>query len=438
TLEKLDDAPTRSGQAVRSLLKEPRRLLATLLLGNEIVNIGLSSVMAAIVFTLAGQLGSGAADLWWLNIVFATPLLLVFGEVAPKAVAVRTGIRWARAVAVPLTLFATAFAPLRLMLEAAARLVLHVIVRISGGRLDRLLTDNDSLAEALEEAQFRALVRMGAKDGALDPKEAALIHRVFDLTDTPVSKLMTARAEVSALSLNATDAEIVSTARTSGYSRLPVYAGDLDNIRGILLLKDLLQFRARGEEISARGIEKLLQDPYFVPPGKTAGELLREFQSKRAHIALVLDEYGTLQGVITMQDVLGTLFEPIRRSEGEHPSESEQAVERLAEGIFRVPARMTIEEFNAAVGPALPAGDTYTTVAGYIFHLFGKLPAKGDQVADKHWSFHVSGLEGTRLTRVTATRRDRREGARARARDLGINVATTAATEPVGSKEDEA
>ena len=435
TLEKLDDNPTRSGQAVRSLLSEPRRLLATLLLGNEIVNIALSSVMAAIVFTLAARLGSGASDLWWLNIFFATPILLVFGEVAPKAVAVRTGIRWARAVSLPLTVFATVFAPLRLLLEGAARLVLAGLARASGGRLDKLTTDDDTLAEALEEAQFRALVRMGAQEGALDPKEAALIHRVFDLTDMPVSKLMTARAEVKALSLNATGDEIVAAARTSGYSRLPVYAGDLDHIKGILLLKDLLRFRARGEEISPRGIERLLQEPYFVPPGKTAGELLREFQSKRAHIAIVLDEYGTLLGVITMQDVLGALFEPIRRSEGEHPSETEQSLERLAEGVYRIPARLTIEEFNRRLKPALPPGDTYTTVAGYIFHLFGKLPAKGDQISTKHWTFHVSGLEGTRLTRVTATRRDRRAGARSRARDLGLHVSSSLNVEPVDETE---
>ncbi len=430
TLEKLEDNPTRSGTAVRALLAEPRRLLATLLLGNEIVNISLSSVMAAIVFALAAQLGGGAADLWWLNIVFATPLLLLFGEVAPKALAVRLGIRWAQVVALPLTMFATAFGPLRMLFEGAARLVLGLLHLVSGRRLGRLLSNDDSLADALEEAQFRALVRQGAKEGALHPREAALIHRVFDLTDMPVRKLMTARPEVKALSLNASNADILDLVRSAGYSRLPVFAGDLDHIKGVLLVKDLLQFRARGEEITPRGIEKLLQQAYFVPPGKPAGELLREFQSKRAHIAIVLDEYGSVQGVVTMQDVLGTLFEPIRK-DGVDDKSSPLGLEHLTEGVYRVPARMNIAEFNRRLSPHLPSGDTYTTVAGYIFHLFGKLPAKGDQVSDAHWTFHVSGLEGTRLTGVTATRRDRSAGARSRARDLGLHVATTQTTPPV-------
>lgn len=438
TLEKLDQNPSRSGNAVRKLLSQPRQLLATLLLGNEIVNIGLSSVMAAIVFTVAKDRGSGAGDIWWLNIVFATPLLLVFGEVAPKAVAVRTGIRWAQAVSLPLQAFASLFAPLRMVLEGAARLVLIVINAASGGRLTKLLNDDDTLEAALEEAQFRALVRQGAREGSLDPREAALIHRVFDLTDMPVSKLMTSRAEVKALSLNSPGGELVIAARTSGYSRLPVYAGDLDHIRGILLLKDLLQFRANDEEASARGIERMLQEPYFVPPGKPAGQLLREFQSKRAHIAIVLDEYGTFLGIVTMQDVLEALFEPMRRGEGETSSESGPTFERLADGVFRVPARMSIEDFNRRIGPPLPAGDTYVTVAGYIFHLFGKLPAKGDQISDRHWSFHVSGLEGTRLTQVSATLRERSLGARTRARDLGLPETLTTAAETVDASEDEA
>ena len=420
TLEKLEEAPTRSGRAVRDLLNEPRRLLATLLLGNEIVNIALSSVAAALVFTLAGPAGQ---DLWWLNIVLVTPLLLVFGEVAPKAIAVRTGIRWARLVSLPLTAFATVFAPLRLLLQAAARLVLLLLAALGKGRLEKLREDTDPLPDALKEAQFRALVRLGADQGALDPQEAELIHRVFDLTDTTVSRLMTARGEIKALSLNAAGPELLGAAREAGFSRLPVYAGELDQIRGILLIKDLLRFRSSGQELTSKALEELLQPAFFVPPGKPAGELLRAFQSKRAHIAIVLDEYGTVQGLVTMQDVLEELFEPVRDEVDLAGSPME--IERLAEGVFRVPARLSVSDFNRQLAPDLPEGDTYTTVAGYIFHLFGRLPDKGEQIHDGKWTFHVSGLEGTRLTQVTATRRDRRTRSRQSARSLGLPVTAT-------------
>ena len=418
TLEKLEDQPTRSGLAVRALLADPRRLLATLLLGNEVVNIALSSVAAAIVFTLAGDAGQ---DLWWLNIVFVTPLLLVFGEVAPKAIAVRTGIRWAQAVSLPLTAFAAVSAPLRVMLDGAARLVLLALAWLGRGRLDALREADDPLPDALKEAQFRALVRLGADQGALNPKEAALIHRVFDLTDTAVSRLMTARIEMKALPLNAAGPELVAAARESGFSRLPVYAGELDHIRGILLLKDLLRFRTSGEDMTPKALEALLQPAFFVPPGKPAGELLRAFQNKRAHIAIVLDEYGTVQGLVTMQDVLEALFEPVRRD----GDSSREQIERLAEGVYRVPARVGLVDFNRVLDPDLPEGDTYTTVAGYIFHLFGRLPEKGEQVSDRNWTFHVSGLVGTRLTRVTATRRDKKSRSREKAQALGLPVTGT-------------
>ena len=417
TLDKLDDQPTSSGKAVSALLAEPRRLLATLLLGNEVVNIALSSVAAAVVFTVAGPENQ---DLWWLNIVMVTPLLLIFGEVAPKAIAVRTGIRWAMLVSLPLTAFATVFAPLRLLLEGAAKLVLWLLAALSGGRLNALRTAEDPLPDALKEAQFRALVRIGADEGSIDATEAELINRVFDLTDTPVSKLMTARVDVQALALSTAGPELVAAARTSGFSRLPVYAGELDHIRGILLIKDLLRFRAAGEELTPKAVEALLQPAYFVPPGKPAGELLRSFQSKRAHLAIILDEYGTVQGVVTMQDILEALFQPVREEEEYKAGVSD--IERLAEGVFRVPARLGVIEFNRHLAPMLPEGDTYTTVAGYIFHLFGRLPEKGEQVNDEAWTFHVSGIEGTRLTQVTATRRDRRAKTRQGARALGLAV----------------
>jgi putative hemolysin len=417
TLDKLEDEPSSSGKAVSALLAEPRRLLATLLLGNEVVNIALSSVAAAVVFTLAGPENQ---DLWWLNIVVVTPLLLIFGEVAPKAIAVRTGIRWARLVSLPLTAFATVFAPLRLLLEGAARLVLLLLAALGGGRLDALRTAEDPLPDALKEAQFRALVRIGADEGAIDATEAELINRVFDLTDTAVSKLMTARVDIQALGLSTAGEGLIATAMASGFSRLPVYAGELDHVRGILLLKDLLRFRARGEDLTPKAVEELLQPAYFVPPGKPAGELLRAFQSKRAHLAIILDEYGTVQGLVTMQDVLEALFQPVGREDEYQAGVTD--IERLTEGVFRVPARLGVIEFNRHLAPVLPEGDTYTTVAGYIFHLFGRLPEKGDQVSDGHWTFHVSGLEGTRLTQVTATRRDRRATTRQGARALGLSV----------------
>jgi CBS domain containing-hemolysin-like protein len=245
-------------------------------------------------------------------------------------------------------------------------------------------------------------VKLSADHGSIRRDEADLIHRVFDLGDTPVSKLMTARGDIHSLPLDATWEDMVSRARASKFSRLPVHLGTLDNVRGVLLTKDLLRHRFTGVVPSRADLVALLKPAYFVPPGKAAGELLREFQRKRHHMAVVLDEFGTVQGLVTMQDILSALFRPVSATGQEHRG---PRAERLADGVFRVPARLEIEEWNRQLHPPLPTGETWSTVAGYIFHLFGRLPQKGEQVADEAWTFTVSGMTGTRVTQVTAARR---------------------------------
>ena len=389
-LEKLEQEGGRSGRTVGRLLDEPRKLLATLLLGNELVNICISAVGVHIVFVLVRN------DLdvpWWANVVFVTPLLLLFGEIAPKAVAVRLGVRWAQAVALPLRLFGAAVAPIRAVLHGVAEALLNLLGA----------ADTDPLPQALHEAQFRALVQIGEREGAIDPDEAELIHAVFDLGDTPVSRLMTPRADVVSVPLTATLDDVLAAAREFRYSRLPVHGRDSDDVRGVLLLKDLLRFRWTDRELTSRKLLGLIQPAYFVPPGKPADELLQEFRRERGHMAVVIDEYGDVAGVVTLQDILEALFAPYS-VEGEARSGQVPGLERLPDGSWRVPAKLDIVDWNRHLEPSLPVHTSYTTVAGYIFHLFGRLPSKGETIKDAHWTFRVTGMDGHRLTWIVARR----------------------------------
>jgi len=384
------------GRALLKLLSNPRKLLATLLLGNELVNITITVVGAHLVFELWQDEN---AVPWWFNILAVTPLLLIFGEITPKAIAVRSSEAWASFVALPLAAFWTLVTPIRGLLEGAADLLLP----------RKFVDDEDPLPAALEEAQFKALVDLGKSQGVLESEEAEMIHRVFDLSTTPVSRLMTSRADLVCVARGAPLHDVLDQALDGGYSRLPVHAGEPDNIKGILLTKDLLRFRWHREDLFARSLDDLLKPAYFVPPSKPADELLREFQQTRGHMAVVIDEYGAVLGVVTMQDVLDELFEPFNealKSIGQ--DDSVMRIERIGDDTYRLPARLEVTEWNRRMSPQIPEGDSYTTVAGYIFHLFGRLPSKGDQTSDKRWTFHVSGVEGTRLTQITAVRRDRR------------------------------
>jgi len=383
------------GRALLTLLSNPRKLLATLLLGNELINISISAVGAHLVFELWQERGPVP---WWLNILAVTPLLLLFGEITPKAIAVRSSEAWSRVVALPLLAFGTLVAPIRDLLQGVANLLLSHVV-----------DDADPLPAALEEAQFKALVDLGERQGVLDSDEAEMIHRVFDLSDTPVSRLMTSRADLVCVARGAPLPDVLEQALDRGYSRLPVHGGDPDNIKGILLTKDLLRFRWHREELFARSLDALLKPAYFVPPSKPADELLREFQQTRGHMAVVIDEYGAVLGIVTMQDVLDELFEPFNEAlKSIGHEDARMRIERIGDGTYRLPARLEVAEWNRRMSPRIPEGDSYTTVAGYIFHLFGRLPNKGDQTSDKRWTFHVSGVEGTRLTQITAVRLDRR------------------------------
>ena len=388
-LEKLEEGESRAGRSVRALLAQPRRLLATILLGNELVNVTISAVGLAAVFAIYQERGAETVP-WWLNILVVTPLLLLFGEIVPKAIAVRTGLAWARLVALPLSAFGWVVAPLRLVLNGVADGVLRLL------RIEQ----DDSLAGALQEAQFKALVKLGAKQGVIAADEAELIHRVFDLSDTPVHRIMTPRADIVTVSMTAPMEEILEQVCRSRFSRVPIWIDDPEQIEGVLLTKDLLRYRWSDSRRAPR-LADLVQPAYFVPLGKPCGDMMQEFQAERGHLAIVLDEHGEVAGLVTLQDILEELFEPFELEDRPDP-----AIERLADGTWRVPAKFEVAEWNRSMQPKLPAGESYNTVAGYIFELFGRLPRKGEVVRDLSWSFKVIGMEGTRMTWILVRRRD--------------------------------
>jgi putative hemolysin len=391
-LEKLEAGESRAGRAVQTLLSQPRRLLATILLGNELVNITISAVGLAAVFALEEEYGAEAVP-WWLNIVVVTPLLLMFGEIVPKAIAVRAGISWARFVALPLKVFGFVFGPIRLVLQGVANGVL-ALMRIEA---------DDPLAGALQEAQFKALVKLGEKQGVIAADEAELIHRVFDLNETPVHRIMTPRADLVSVCLTSPMSEILADVAKSQYSRVPVWIDDPDRIVGVLLTKDLLRYRWLGTRTGPK-LNELVQPAYFVPPGKPCGDMLQEFQAERGHMAIVLDEHGDIEGLVTLQDILEELFEPYDLED----RPDVPTIEQLSEVAWRVPAKLEVAEWNREMDPEIPLGESYNTVAGYIFERFGRLPRKGEVISDRNWIFKVAGMDGTRMTWIVARRRDPR------------------------------
>jgi CBS domain containing-hemolysin-like protein len=307
--EALATREDRGSKRLLALLAHPRRLIVTIIVCNELINIANSSLAA----TATAHLVPGVREVAQVAIATAVmlPLILFFGEMTPKSVALRTGERWARLVAWPLSLLAWLIAPLRILLQTISSLVLAAF----GAR-------PMTREEGLREEEFRALVDVGSEEGELQVAERRLIHNVFEFGDTTVGKVMTPADKVFALSYEMPLARMVEAIAGQRYSRVPVYsargqkaprgpdgrrqARGAMEVVGILLAKELVGY-AWGA-LEGHTVQELLHPVLFVPRTTKCDQLFREFQRKRTHIALVVDEYGRLAGLVTMEDLLEELF----------------------------------------------------------------------------------------------------------------------------------
>jgi putative hemolysin len=296
--EQMAESSRRSDSLVVRLLAKPRRLIATILIGNEVVNVSMSAVMAGIV----GRVFAGRSELSLALLAtgLALPLLLFFGEITPKTVAIKSSATWARAASRPLWLFDIVVTPVR----AIVRGVADLLMRPFGG------STLGSVPKELGEEEFKALVDAGSAEGEVDARERRLIHKVFEFGDKTIAQVMTPRQRVFALSYELPLARLIQEAAARGYSRVPIYHKAFDNLRGILYARDLVG-HATGLA-QPRPLGELLHEPLFVPQTIQLERLFRIFKQRKTHMALVVNEYGKLAGLVTMEDLLEELFGEIR------------------------------------------------------------------------------------------------------------------------------
>ncbi len=309
--EALRHAPAsdRASARVLWLLQNPRRLITTIILGNEITNILLSEVMTKVVGNLYQML-----PLWRLRTLapsretltavtatlFTVPLLVTFGELIPKTIGIKLAERWAKAVWRPTVFLTWVLWVPRLLVSAVADAVLFLLV----GRGSQK-TDSHT---ALSEKQFRTLVDLGSAEGQIQRTEAQLIHNVLDFGDHTVGELMTKASDVFALPIDMPLGRIVDAVVRRRYSRVPVYRGRRDHVVGVLFTKDIVGYSAGTPHLQGRTLADLLHPPLFVPRRAKCDRVFREFQRRKTHMALVVDEYGRLAGLVTMEDLLHSLF----------------------------------------------------------------------------------------------------------------------------------
>lgn len=378
-IEKMRTEGNRRVDLIERILSEPRRLIVTILIGNEFVNVTASVISASMIIHLFG------ADSKYFNLFVMVPLLLVFGEITPKVIAIRNNVAFASFESV--------------IIEQVARLITPVrwVVRIVSEFFTTLIIGKErSRGNLVTEDMVRTLAHVAVGEGTLDHAEAQYIDQIFDFGNQRVADLMTARADVTFVPIEASGAEILEIFQESRQSRMPVYDENRDNILGILHARDLLAVDLEQVGQDRRILEGLLRPPYFVPESKPASDLFNTFRHRKKSIAVVVDEYGGVTGVITMTDLLGAIF-------GDIPTPSDEAEEdwfhELADNRFALPGSLSLDDFNSRFKADL-AVDDIRTLGGLVLHHFGEIPAEQASVEIWPFRFTVQRIEANRIMEV--------------------------------------
>lgn len=307
-----------------------------------------------------------------LSFIAITVLHIVFGELAPKSLAIQKSVRTTLAVSLPLRFFFVVFRPFIWLLNGFANFILKLfgITTLEGGE-----THHSS-----EELQY--LLEQGKETGAIDSNEHELIQNVFDFNERVVKNIMVPRTKISGIEVDTTKEELLEILITEGYSRMPVYDDVIDKIIGIVHAKDILPLLARGEEIVLRNI---IRKPYYIPETKKINDLMAELQQKRIQIAIVSDEFGGTAGMVTLEDIVEELVGEIQ----DEFDEEKPIVEKLNDREFVVNALAPIYDVNEHLPHDLPEDGDFDTVSGWLGHIFGKIPDVGEQKESNGYNITV-------------------------------------------------
>lgn len=304
--------------------------------------------------------------------VVITILSIVFGELAPKTLAIQRSVRTALAVSAPLRIFFIVFRPIIWVLNAFANFILRLVgINIVPGH---------EAHHSSEELQY--LLEQGKETGAIDSNEHELIQNVFEFNERVVKNIMVPRTKISGVEINTAKDELLQLLITEGYSRLPVYDEVIDKIVGIVHAKDVLPLLVRNEEIVLKDI---IRKPYFIPETKKINDLMAELQQKRIQIAIVSDEFGGTAGMVTLEDIVEELVGEIQ----DEYDEEKPIVESLNDREFIVNALAPIYDVNEHLPHDLPEDGDYDTVSGWLGDIFGKIPDVGEQKESNGYNITV-------------------------------------------------
>ena len=367
---------------VERLLAQPNTFLTTILIVNNVAVIIASSMATVLALRFSATFGE------LISTVLISLVVLIFCEITPKTAAVQNPLRWARAFVGPVKAVAWILHPLVSSLGA----ITSFFVRIMGGQMVHR-------GPFVTEEELRLLVTVGEEEGVLEEEETEMIHSIFSFADTRVREVMIPRIDMVTLPSTATVTEAVDVALQGGFSRIPVYEESvgIDEIIGILYTKDMLKQLREGHDDFP--IRDLVRPAYFVPETKKLDDLLREIRQKRVHMVIVVDEYGSVAGLVTIEDLVEEIVGDIK----DEYDREENLFEKINEDEYIFDAKISIYDFNEMMGTHLDDAD-YETLGGFAYAQLDKIPNVGDTVTFENMTFTVLATRGRRITKIRVQR----------------------------------
>jgi len=380
-LEHLVETKVSGAQRVAKMIERPEKLLSTILLGNNLVNTAAAALATALAVSIWEEWGILIAT------IGVSIILLVFAETTPKTIATQHAEKMALALARPIQTISWLLMPFVFVLSWIAS---GSTKMLGGTPAPRSLATDD---------EIRTMISVGHREGTVEEAEAKMLHRVFDFGDRPVHEVMVPRPEVTCIEQGSKLADFLALYAESPLSRFPVYQENMDNVVGILSVKDVLMAQAKTTIDNDSIIDDLIRPAYFTPETKRISELFAEMRDKNYRMAVVVDEYGGTAGIVS----LSRLVEEIVGQVGDELAAVEKEYEVINEYTFQIDGSMRIEEINEEMDLELPEGD-YETVAGFILNLLGHIPRTSEQLRYKGLKLVITKMRGKKIEEILLTK----------------------------------
>ncbi len=364
----------KKAERVDKLLEDQTKLLTTILIGNNLVNIAASAIATSIAINMFGSKGVGIAT----GVV--TFVILVFGEITPKSIGNNNPIKYAKLASVIL-----------LWMEK----ILYPIILFFTILIKKLIGEDKMISSAfISEEEVRRFVNVSEEEGAIKESEKEMIQSVFEFDDIVVKEIMVPRIDMVCVSKESSIEEIVNLAVEQGHSRIPIFEESIDDIIGLIYVKDLLQLLQKGKENLT--LEDLIKPIYFIPESKQINKLLKEMQNRREHMAVILDEYGGTSGLITIEDLLEEIVGDIQ---DEFDLENKQ-INLINNKEILVDARVDLDDLNEILPIPLLDEESYETISGFVLHKLGYLPEEKEIIELEGITIEIEKIDEHRIQKL--------------------------------------